>query len=175
MRNGGGRILTFIGDGDGKTTAALGHAMRAAGHGRKVIVMHFLKGRRNIGEYKFLMNGVKGIDVYLCGTSRFLITEEDYKEHLKLVKKCFDLAKKIVAENRCDMLVLDEILYAVKYGLISENELLELLRMKKDMHIILTGREASEEIKAMSDVVTFMEEIKHHYHHDRVTIEGLDY
>lgn len=171
-----GKLLTFIGTGDGKTTAALGHAIRAAGHGKRVVVLHFMKGRENVGEYKyFTNNGERGIKVYLCGSPRFLVTIEDKWEHLVKAKESIELAKEILADNSCDLLILDEVLYAIKYGLIREDDLLSLVKRRGNTHIILTGREASKRIQKASDIVTLMNEIKHHYNTDKTTILGLDY
>ncbi|MEM2109435.1 MAG: cob(I)yrinic acid a,c-diamide adenosyltransferase [Candidatus Odinarchaeota archaeon] len=175
MRNGGGRVVTYYGDGDGKTTAALGHAIRAAGQNRKVIIFHFLKGRRDVGEYLFFEQNCSNIEVHLCGRPEFFIPGSDPKPYIEDIEKCMSQIEEIIKKNKCDMLILDEILYAIEYNMISTGNLLEILRKRRDMHIILTGGKITDEIKQVSDIITEMKEIHHHYKHDRETIQGLDY
>ena len=175
MRNGGGRVLTFYGKGDGKTCAALGHAVRASGQDRKVVVFHFLKGRTDVGEYKFFTRDAQNIKVHLCGKPEFFYPDSDPKPYILQIGKCMGLIEEIITDTKCDMLILDEILYAVEYGLVKEEELVRILKKRKDMHIILTGGSISERIRKASDIITEMSEVHHHYHDDHETILGLDY
>ncbi|MHA1754024.1 MAG: cob(I)yrinic acid a,c-diamide adenosyltransferase [Candidatus Odinarchaeia archaeon] len=175
MRNGGGLIITYYGRGDGKTTAAIGHAIRASGQNRKVVIFHFLKGRKNIGEYQFFKRNCENIEVRLCGRPEFYFLGSDPTPFKEEIKKCLDEIAKIIINNGCDMLILDEILYAIEFGLVSEDWLLSVLKNKKDMHIIITGGKITPKIREVSDIVTEMQEVHHHYHHDRETIIGLDY
>ncbi|MFQ6136902.1 MAG: cob(I)yrinic acid a,c-diamide adenosyltransferase [Candidatus Hydrothermarchaeales archaeon] len=169
-----GRIILYTGEGEGKTASAIGHAVRAAGHGQKVIILHFMKGREDVGEFNYLRE-LKNIEVHLCGSPKFLRGEENREEHLKKVGKGMELAGKILLEKRCDLLVLDEVLYALKFKLIDKEELLSLLEKRGETNIILTGREPGKEVRDISDIITEMEMVKHHYEDDRKTILGLDY
>lgn len=175
MRNGGGRVITYYGEGDGKTTAALGHAIRASGQDRKVVIFHFLKGRRDVGEYRFFQQNCSRIEVHLCGRPDFFMPGSDPKPYIEDVEKCISQIDEIIKNNKCDMLILDEILYAIEYNMISTSQLLEILRKRQDMHIILTGGKITDEIRKLSDIVTEMKEIHHHFKQDRETIQGLDY
>jgi cob(I)alamin adenosyltransferase len=175
MRNGGGRIITYYGTGDGKTTAALGHAIRAAGQNRKVVVFHFLKGRTDVGEYKFFKQNCENIRVFLCGTRKFFYPDSDPKPYIRKIERCISLIDEFISDSKCDMLILDEILYAIEFGLVKEDQLVNILKKRDDMHVILTGGVVSDNIRNISDIVTEMNEIHHHYHQDRLTIEGLDY
>ncbi|MHA1409157.1 MAG: cob(I)yrinic acid a,c-diamide adenosyltransferase [Candidatus Odinarchaeia archaeon] len=175
MRNGGGRVIAYYGKGDGKTCAALGHAIRASGQDRKVVIFHFLKGRRDVGEYKFFTRDAENIEVHLCGRKEFYYPGDDPKPYIERISKCMRMIEEIISDTKCDMLILDEILYAIKFGLVEEKELIRILKKRGDMHIILTGGELPDAIREVSDIVTEMTEIHHHYHHDHETIIGLDY
>lgn len=168
-----GLVYVYIGDGDGKTCAAIGHAVRAAGHGKSVAIIHFMKGRKS-GEYLFL-KGVRNVDVYLEGPPFFLRTEEDRKAHHAKARSALKLAKEILNDEKYDLVILDEILYALKYDLLTEEELLSLLDMRGRTHVVLTGRDAGDRILEKSDVVTKTRDVKHHYSYDGKTVLGLDY
>ena len=176
MRNGGGRIITYYGRGEGKTSAAIGHAIRALGHGRHVIIFHFLKGLRNVGEYVFFKKNFKNAEVYLCGEPDFYIPgENDPKPFITKANHCIEKIRDIVLNSKCDMLILDELLYAIYFKIVSEDEILSIIKRKGDMHIIITGGRITPRIRKISDIVTEMSEIHHHYYEDGKTIEGLDY
>jgi len=168
-------IITYYGKGEGKTCAAIGRAVRAAGQGKRVVIIHFMKGRKDVGEYKYFQKKKGLIKIYLTGLSFFLIGKKDKSQHLKKAKEGLKLAEKIIFKNKCDLLILDEILYAIKYGLIEEKELLSLIKKRRKMHIILTGKYASKRIFEISDQITRMDEIKHYYQKQKKTIKGLDY
>ncbi len=169
-----GRVILYTGKGEGKTMSAFGHAIRAAGHGRKVAVIQFMKGRRDTGEFKFLEES-ENIRVYLCGADRFLINDKNRDEHLRKVREGMKLAEEILVGKECDLLILDEALYAVKFDLMDKKGLVSLLKKRGKTDIIITGREPSKEIQRMSDIITKMQNVKHHYEEDNETILGLDY
>ncbi|HID90417.1 TPA: cob(I)yrinic acid a,c-diamide adenosyltransferase [Candidatus Bathyarchaeota archaeon] len=168
-----GLVYVYVGDGEGKTSAAIGHAVRAAGHGKRVAIIHFMKGRET-GEYR-LLRGLGGITVYLGGPPFFLVTDEDREAHSAKARRAYELAIRLLDGNEYDLLVLDELLYALWFGLLTEEEVLSLIDMRGDAHLIITGRGASARILERSDVVTRMEDVKHHYRHDRKTVPSLDY
>jgi len=209
-----GKVLIYTGNGEGKTTAALGHAIRFAGYGKKVAILQFMKGRKT-GEYKFLENN-KFIDLYLFGPPFFLITTQStllgwikgkgiefvsldlftgkkgkkrvvadklgsslkkssFEVHKKKAKKGMEFAKKLLLENKYKLIILDEILYAIKFKLVDEDEVISLLERRKNIHFILTGRFASERIIKMADLVTELEEKKHYFYDEKKTFSGLDF
>ncbi|MFQ5975919.1 MAG: cob(I)yrinic acid a,c-diamide adenosyltransferase [Candidatus Hydrothermarchaeales archaeon] len=169
-----GRIILYTGGGEGKTTSAIGHAVRATGQGKMVVIIQFMKGRKDTGEFKFL-KGVENIKVHLCGAPDFLVNKKNRDEHLKKVKEGLTLAERVLDRKECDLLILDEVLYALKFKLIEKRGLLSLLDKRGEIDIIITGREPSKELQEMSDVITEMQNIKHHYDEDKKTIRGLDY
>jgi cob(I)alamin adenosyltransferase len=127
MRNGGGRVITYYGSGDGKTCAALGHAVRASGQDRKVVVFHFLKGRKDVGEYKFFVRDAENIEVHLCGKPEFFYPDTDPRPYVERINKCMSLIEEIITDTKCDMLILDEVLYAIEFGLVEEERLTNIL------------------------------------------------
>ena len=169
-----GRIILYIGDGEGKTTSAIGHAIRAMGQGKRVVIINFMKGRQDTGEFKYF-KGVKNIKIHLCGAHDFLIDNKNRDEHSLRVREGIKLAEKILDNKEYDLLILDELLYAVKFGLIEKEEIISLLKKRGESDIIITGREPSKEIENMADIVTRMQNVKHHYEIDKETIIGLDY
>ena len=117
------KILAFIGDGEGKTSAAIGHAIRAAGHGKKVAVLQFLKGRDNTGEYIFCKESLQYapinlIDIHLVGDKSFVMGKEPSNIHIAKAKEGIALANKLIASNKYFLVILDEILDAQAMGII---------------------------------------------------------
>ena len=159
-----GLIQVYTGNGKGKTTAALGLALRAAGHGLKVLVLQFMKGNINYGE----LESAKKLSPYLTikqmGRETFVSKTNPDPIDIKLAKKGFSLAKKAIKNRDFDIVILDEINIAVDYGLIPLSDLLKLIDSKPEtVELILTGRNAKSEIMDKADLVTEMVERKHYY------------
>ncbi len=174
------KILAFIGDGEGKTSAAIGHAMRAAGHGKKVAIIQFLKGRDNTGEYSFCRDvacNVQNIEIHLCGDKSFIYETTDRTIHKKKAKEGVALCKAKIESGKLFLLVLDEILDAHAQALISIKDIDELISKSKSakVNLILTGRILPEEISKHIDLITRMQKIKHYYDTGEKGIEGLDW
>lgn len=174
------KVLAFIGDGEGKTSAAIGHAVRAAGHEKKVAVIQFLKGQERCGEYKYLKK-CDGIEIHLAGDPSFFIDPSKKDAHLKKAKEGLALAKKIVSSNNYFLIVLDEIFDAAAAGLITNADIVELIDPVRaslqdlPQHLILTGRVLPPELSRKIDLVTQMKKIKHYYDLGDKGIEGLDW
>ena len=164
-----GKILVLTGDGKGKTTAAIGTAIRATGHGKRVIIVQFLK-KGEYGEIKALRN--MGIEVHQFGTGKFILqpTEEDRR----MAKEAIKFAMEKLREKPF-MLILDEINVAISMGLLSMEEIIELLDARDESHIILTGRNAPDALLNKADLVTEMRNIRHYYDEGEDAMEGLEY
>lgn len=164
-----GLVLVHTGDGKGKTTAAMGLAVRAWGAGLRVHIIQFIKNRKATGE-------MKAIDVLAAADGRIAIEQcgrgftrrgagaQDKEAHRAAALAGLERAESIMKGGKADLLILDEINYAVKFGLVTIDEVLAVLDMRpSDMHVVLTGRDAAPEIVARADLVTEMKLIKHPY------------
>jgi cob(I)alamin adenosyltransferase len=163
-----GLLLVFTGNGKGKSTAAFGLALRAAGNRMPVKVIQFIKGSWKTGEREAINRSVPEIDVEVGGRGFTIERLRDPKipipEHHLAARAAFEMAREAVAGGRYRMVVLDEILGSIKAGLVSEEEVLELARSRPaDLHLVLTGRGATPAIVDAADLVTEMREVKHHY------------
>lgn len=171
-----GLIQVYTGAGKGKTTAAFGLALRAAGQGLKVAVIQFMKGEPpQSGEVKSL-EGFEAIDVHQCGGSFVYEPQRDADKVKKSVRGGLKLADKLASEGSYDVLILDEINVAVSLGLVEVNTVLDLMRNKPEgMELILTGRDAPHKVVEMADLVTEMVEIKHPYRQGVSARKGIEF
>ena len=168
-------IHVYTGPGKGKTTASLGLALRACGHGWNVRMICFMKGDPNYGEVK-IASSIPGFELIQSGLPTFVKKGEPSPEDLRLAREGFDLAKKTVEEGKHDLLILDEINVAVDYGLIPLEELIALVDSKPaKLELVLTGRYAHREISKRADLVSEVLEIKHPYTQGIPGREGIDY
>ena len=180
MKNMKRRIIIYHGDGEGKTSAAIGHAIRAIGHGSSVFIIHFMKGRKDTGEYKFfraissLLEDIY-IEIVLTGPSQFLKDISETKKHRECVLDGLNKVRDAIISGKYDMIILDEILYATKFGLIDESEIIEILDLGKNITYILTGRDPPLSIIKRADIITEMINTRHHYDEDRSTDPAIDY
>lgn len=170
-----GYVQVYTGEGKGKTTASLGQALRACGHGFKVLMIQFMKGSKNYGELS-ISESVPGLEIIQKGLPTFVKKGEPSEEDLRLAAEGMDLARKAVREAAHDILILDEINCAVDYGLVDVNEVLEVIAEKPEgMELILTGRYAPKEFVDIADLVTEMREVKHHYNNGVQMREGIEF
>ena len=134
-----GLVIVHMGDGKGKTTAALGLALRAFGAGLRVLILQFIKGKKDSGELKALK--LLGVEIRQCGLG--FITKENFAEQKKSARETIELAQKEILSGDWDLIILDEINYAVKFGLVDAPELLELIKIRPPtLHLVFTGRNA---------------------------------
>ncbi len=169
-----GLIMVFTGDGKGKTTAAVGQAVRALGHGYRVYMIHFMKGR-DYGEF-LAVGQMPNITVVKAGRDCFVKRGDPDPVDVDLAREGFSTAEKAILSGEYDLVVLDEIIIAVDYGLLEEDELLALLKKKPaDVTVILTGRSASTELVKMADMVSEVLAIKHHYEQNVECCRGIEY
>lgn len=169
-----GYIQVYTGDGKGKTTAALGLALRAAGAGLKVFIAQFIKKRR-CSEHIALERFKDLITIKQYGAG-FLKKRGVSKSAINIVKKGFDEVKGIILSGAFDIVILDEINIAVHHKLIDVKDIIELLRSKPSgVEVVLTGRYADRRIIEMADLVTEMREIKHYYKKGVKARKGIEH
>ena len=159
-----GLIQVYTGNGKGKTTAALGLALRAVGHRLKVLMIQFLKGGIAYGELKSAKKLSPYLKIVPMGRECFIDKKNPHPEDRRWARKGWKLAQRAVQSQEYELVILDEINVAVEYGLVSLDELLALMRNKPEkVELILTGRWAKPEVLRRADLVTEMKEIKHYY------------
>lgn len=169
-----GLVQIYTGDGKGKTTAALGLALRAAGHGARVEIIQFMKGWKFYGELQALKH-IPLITITQTGRPDYIYKGHETEKDIAGTARGLELARKLMTEDGCDLLILDEINVALDFGLISIDEVSELIKKKPEaMELVLTGRGASPRLFGQADLITEMREIKHPYRqgiHARKAIE----
>ncbi|MEO0102620.1 MAG: cob(I)yrinic acid a,c-diamide adenosyltransferase [candidate division WOR-3 bacterium] len=167
-------IQVYTGNGKGKTTAAIGQAIRALGHNWKVLMIQFMKGDE-YGEINTLKN-ISNITVKQFGLKTFVKKGEPKPEDIKLAREGWQLAKEAIAGRKYDMIILDELNCALDYGLLDIKEILPVLvSAPRDLEIIITGRYAPEELIKIADLVSEVKEIKHPLTKGVVNRIGIDY
>ncbi len=169
-----GYIQVYTGNGKGKTTAALGLALRAAGAGKKVFIAQFVKGKK-YAETEALSRCFPDVIVRQYGRGCFII-KEPVQEDMKAARRGLAEVEKIISEGKYDMIVLDEANIAIYYKLFSIDELTDLLKKKKEeTEIIITGRYAPRELIDHADLVTEMKEVKHYFEKGVKARKGIEY
>lgn len=163
-RKGGrtGLVIVNTGNGKGKTTAALGVLLRAWGQDMKVVMLQFLKAQTGKwGEIRAAQR--MGVEIIPLGQG-FTWDSKNIEHDRALAQSCWQQCKEKIESNQYDVVIMDEITYALNYHWLETQEVIETLRQRNpDMHIILTGRDAPDELIEFADMVTEMREIKHPY------------
>jgi cob(I)alamin adenosyltransferase len=169
-----GLVQVYTGDGKGKTTAALGLALRARGHDLRVIMIQFMKADPDWGEIR--MAGEIGVDVLQVGLDHWVIKGEATTEDLAAAAAGFAKAREIIGLGVHDVVILDELATAVFFELVPLDDVLTLMRDKPpSVEIVITGRRAAPEIIAAADLVTEMKPLKHYYDAGIPAREGIEY
>ena len=168
-----GLIQVYTGDGKGKTTAALGLALRAAGAGLKVFIGQFLKGAE-YSEIKALRQLATGIEIKQYGRRCFIKDKPD-EEDIRLAQNGLREMESVIQSGDYGLVILDEANIAVYYNLFSVDELLKVVQNRpKQVEIVITGRNADPRIIAAADLVTEMREIKHYYQNGIAARLGIE-
>jgi cob(I)alamin adenosyltransferase len=158
-----GCVQVYTGNGKGKTTAALGLAFRAAGRGLRVCMFQFIKGGGQYGEHLMAEKLAPLLTIIQSGRPGWVNTK-DITEDRQVAQDALVQATQLLMSGEYDLMILDEINGAVGYGLIDVAQVLELIRLKPEhVELVLTGRNAAEQVIAAADLVTEMREIKHYY------------
>ncbi len=170
-----GLLIVFTGNGKGKTTAALGMALRAAGHGMRVLILQFIKGAWNYGELDALKR-LDQVEILPLGTG-FTWQKENLEEDRRLAESGWQKATLEISRGAYDMIILDELNYVLSYGLLPVNLVLDAIKRRPaKLHLVVTGRNAPEELLAAADLVTEMRNLKHPYHDQGISAQkGIEY
>jgi cob(I)alamin adenosyltransferase len=172
-----GLIVVLTGSGKGKTTSALGMALRASGHGMKVCIVHFMKGDMYSGE----LDGIKklpGVELHLTGKGFCGLYGNPYpfEEHRANAQQAMALAMEKMSSGKFDVLILDEINNALRLRLVDLPQVLGLIDRKPPlMHLILTGRDAHAEVMERAHTVSEIREVKHAYRQGIEPQPGIDF
>lgn len=170
-----GLIQVYTGNGKGKTSAALGLALRAVGRGLKVYVIQFIKGGFDYGELH-VANTLPNFTLRAFGRGRFIISKPPEEDDIKLAEEALSLAEKTMNEGRNDVVILDEINVAIHLKLIKLSEVLSMLKSKPEkVEVVLTGRNAPKQLIEMADLVTEFKEIKHPFKQGFEARKGIEY
>ncbi len=164
-------LIVYTGNGEGKTSAAFGHVVRALGHNKKCIVIKFLKKRKS-GE-DFLQEAFPElVKIYHFGRESFV--KKASKKDRELARNALCFAEEICKKEKPFLLVLDEINVAISLGLLSESEVVEFLEKIKAKVVIVTGRGRCKRIEKLANIVTEMREVKHDFPKRKAT-KGVEY
>ena len=172
-----GLIIVNTGPGKGKTTAAMGTGLRAVGQGLRVLMLQFLKGSWHYGE----LDAVKafGDKFVMKQMGRGFVkvgAEKPDPEDVRMVEEAWAEAKQAMQSGNWDLVILDEINYAISYGMLDPEKVAESLRSKPEaLHVVLTGRNAHPTIVELADTVTEMRQVKHAYEKGVLVQRGIEY
>ena len=157
-------VHVYTGDGKGKTTASLGLALRALGHRMRVFVIQFMKGNIEYGELEMARRLAPELELRQMGRETFVSREDPDPVDIDWAQRALELSRKVVMSGERDLVVLDEVNVAVDFGLVSVEDVLELVA-KRPPHVelVLTGRYAHEKLLETADLVTEMRCVKHYY------------
>lgn len=172
-----GLILINTGPGKGKTTAAMGTALRAVGNGMKVLMLQFLKGSWHYGELDAVQafNGNFVLKQMGRGFVKIGGAETD-PEDVRMVESAWEEGRQAILSGEWDMVILDEINYAISYGMLDPARVVTALKERPPMvHVILTGRNAHPSLVEIADTVTEMRQVKHAYEHGILAQRGIEY
>jgi cob(I)alamin adenosyltransferase len=173
-----GIVIVYTGKGKGKTTAALGIVLRAVGHGYKVGMVQFIKGEWYYGELASSKRLEPEFELIVTGKGFVGIIDDDHpiEDHERAALHALAIAKEKLRSGSYDILILDEISYAAKLNLISEQDILDIIAAKPEKtSLVLTGNYAPESVIASADLVTEMREIKHPYQQGIKAKRGIDF
>ncbi len=170
-----GLLLVFTGNGKGKTTAALGLAFRALGHGHKVAMIQFIKGSWKYGEIETAKCFPDQLDFHVMGRG-FTWKSDDLEKDIALAREAWAFALSTMKDNAHRLLILDELTYLISYNMLGEKEILAGLAARpENMHVVVTGRGASPGLVAAADLVTEMKDVKHPYKEGIKAQKGIEF
>ena len=168
-------IYLFTGEGGGKTIAALGLALRSVGQKHKVIMVQFLKGRTDTGEFKIARRLSPYFKVYQFGRKVLINLRKPSPVDVALARKGFDFVRQAV-KRKPKLLILDEINLVMAAGILPEKEVIGFLRsVPKSVDVVLTGRHASQRLYQIADGVSVIKKVKHVFDRGVKARKGIEY
>ncbi len=173
-----GLVIVYTGNGKGKTTAALGMCIRAAGYGKKIKILQFVKGSWKYGELKGIKLLSEFVEMEQVGEGFVGIIDDnkDRQVHEAAARKGLEDAAAVIHSGRYDIVILDELNVAVDLKLIALESVLDLVRNKPaQLHLVITGRHAAPELIELADLVTEMREIKHPFQQGILAQKAIDW
>ena len=169
-----GLVLVFTGNGKGKTSAAMGVALRAIGHDKKVHIVYFMKGDSPYGE-QVAMSKLPNISFSRFGTREFVDPRNITSEDKEKASKSLSTARQAAQSGNYDLVILDEVNIAAAWKLVDTDEVIQLIdEVNTDVDLILTGRYADQKLIDRADLVTEMKEVKHPYSGGTMAKKGID-
>ena len=169
-----GLVLVHTGDGKGKSSSAFGVIARALGWGQKVAVVQFIKGKWKTGEKQFFARFPDLVDWHIMGDG-FTWDTQDKERDIEAAEKALAKAGELIANGEYALVVLDEIIIALRYDYLTPQAVIDALERRGDTRVILTGRDAKPELIDYADTVTEMTETKHAYHAGIRAQQGIDF
>lgn len=171
-----GLVQVYTGNGKGKTTAALGQALRAIGHGYKVFMLQFMKGSKEYGELQAAEKYLPSLIIVQSGLETFVSKENPSQADIDLARQGLSTAQKVIREGHYDLVILDEINVALDFNLVDVEEVLNLIKTKPDhVELILTGRYVPRKIVEHADLVSDVTLVKHPYYQGVPARKGIEY
>ena len=173
-----GLTIVYTGKGKGKTTAALGIALRATGYNKKICMIQFIKGSWHYGEMSSSKRLEPEFEMVAVGKGFVGILDDNSprEDHEKIAQEAINISNEKIHSGKYDIVILDEINYAVNLQLISINDVLNLIKDKpSDVDLVLTGNYARDEVIEMADLVTEMKQVKHPFQRGIKAKEGIDF
>ena len=173
-----GLVIVYTGNGKGKTTAALGMALRAIGYDHKVCMLQFIKGSWHYGEMDSSKKLEPNFELIAVGKGfvGILDVNSPREEHEKYAAEAVRICREKIFSEKYDVIILDEVNYAITLGLIDVQEIIKIIKEKpSELDLVLTGRDVKEEIVELADLVTEMKEIKHPFKSGIKAKKGIDF
>lgn len=172
-----GYIIVLTGDGKGKTTSALGMAMRAVGQGIRVTMLQFLKGTWRYGELETAKRLAPDFSIRPLGKGFVHVDPENPDPaDIETARNAWEICKEALFSEDYGMIILDEINNAIAYGLLPVDEVLDALKNRpQNLHVVLTGRAAHPRLLEIADLITEVKEVKHPYRRGKAARKGIEY
>ncbi|MGA1762761.1 MAG: cob(I)yrinic acid a,c-diamide adenosyltransferase [Gammaproteobacteria bacterium] len=173
IKKGVGILLT--GDGKGKSSSALGMALRSLGYGYKVGIVQFIKGAQPSGEAKFFSEIVSNATFYQMGTG-FTWETQDRSKDIKAAEASWEVAAKMLSDDAYHLVILDELTYMLSFGYLDEERVIKALTQRpKKQSVVVTGRGGGKALKDWADTVSEVRDIKHAFNSGIMALEGVDF